>query len=114
MLSGCNMRARGDLAAAPYGTSMFPYSVRMLSEQKRWLNVYQMMAGHCWLFLVHGDMYKGCGASTFSLFGESTLAPWRLAGGVLFSCVYLSGTEADPASPLSVPPRPEIRLHSLF
>jgi len=37
----------------------FPINVRMLSEDKCLLNVYQMMAVHCLLFSENGDMYRG-------------------------------------------------------
>lgn len=112
--SGRNVRALGDRAAA----FMLPFSVRMSSEPKRLLNVYQMMAGHCLLFSVDGDEYKGGVAFLHLVCPVNPLWPtgdcpdW---GGLLFSCVYLPlGEQKRTHLCASIPPRPEIRLHSLF
>lgn len=60
MLSGCNLRVRSGPHTSQYVLpSVSPIDVRMLSDDTCLLNVYQMTAGHCLLFLVNRDKYRG-------------------------------------------------------
>lgn len=80
MLSGCNMRGYSTrpqlhtIIVCP--SPCFPISVRMLSGDKCLLNVYQMMAVHCLLFLENGDMYRGVAFLHLAPFSGSTMAQW--------------------------------------
>lgn len=111
MLWSCNMRAT-FIIVRPF--QCFPNSIRMLSADKCLLNVYQMMAVHCLLFLENGDMCKG----VVSPYLDRAVNPLWPSGAWPGACypVFTSQEQNRTFPHLKDPNprRPEIRLHSLF
>lgn len=86
----------------------------MLSGDKCLLNVYQMMAVHCLLFLENGDMYRG----VVFLHLACSVNPLWPSGARPEACypVFTSQEQNRTSSHLqgSISCRPEIRLHGFF